>query len=193
MWQIYLTRHFAIPNSNSAIISYYHCSSFTTAHNGYFVIVTTEKHTSFSSHSGVGAKIPPSHKNYGFSSLLRKVVRVFYDPRSPICLRQQNCVFPKVSVDCHHLYGIFHWSIHVSSNVRGLERTGNTYYSVHHEVHMIVWLITQPVVTTIRTTSLPITELEFPAVTICNQGFDMNSMHKVAGLVSEIWDPWYKK
>ena len=48
-------------------------------------------------------------------------------------------------------------------------------------------------VTIIHTTSLPIAELEFPAITICNQGFDMNSIHKVAGLVPEEWDPWYQK
>ena len=50
----------------------------------------------------------------------------------------------------------------------------------------------QPVVTTIRTHSLPITKLDFPAITICNQGFNMKTMYQIHKLIPDKWDPWFE-
>ena len=48
-------------------------------------------------------------------------------------------------------------------------------------------------VTTIQTTALPISELDFPAVTICNQGFNVKTMYKFHKLMPEKWEPWFSR
>ena len=47
--------------------------------------------------------------------------------------------------------------------------------------------------TTIQTTALPINELDFPAVTICNQGFNVKTMYKFHKLMPEKWEPWFSR
>ena len=51
----------------------------------------------------------------------------------------------------------------------------------------------QPVVTTIKTTALPINDLDFPAVTVCNQGFNVKTMYKFHKLMPEKWEPWFDR
>jgi hypothetical protein len=46
------------------------------------------------------------------------------------------------------------------------------------------------VVTTLRDTELPITELDFPAITICSEGLDMEAVEKV---IENDYEEWKKK
>ena len=48
-------------------------------------------------------------------------------------------------------------------------------------------------VTTIQSTAFPINNLDFPAVTICNQGFNIKTMYKFPELMPEKWEPWFDR
>ena len=50
-----------------------------------------------------------------------------------------------------------------------------------------------PVVTTIKTTAYPINKLDFPAITICNQGFNIKTMYKFHKLMPDKWEPWFNR
>ena len=45
-----------------------------------------------------------------------------------------------------------------------------------------------PVMTTIGNVSLPISELDFPAITICTPGNDLQSLYKVHQVLFEEWE-----
>ena len=48
-----------------------------------------------------------------------------------------------------------------------------------------------PVTTTIGTVALPITDIDFPAITLCSPGNDMKGLYKVADILREDWDAFW--